>query len=129
MRVNGESYRTISVAPDGWRVCVIDQTRLPFEFELLQLRTVEQAADAIRRMVVRGAPLIGVTAAYGVALAMRADPGDDSLQAAVDRLAATRPTAVNLRWALARVGELLRGTVKSERVEQAYHEMLRRVEN
>ncbi len=122
MRVNGESYRTIFIAPDGWTVSVIDQTRLPFEFELLQLRTVDQAADAIRRMVVRGAPLIGVTAAYGVALAMRADPSDDSLQAAVDRLAATRPTAVNLRWALARVSALLRGTAKGERVERAYHE-------
>jgi methylthioribose-1-phosphate isomerase len=122
MRVNGESYRTIFVAPDGWSVCVIDQTRLPFEFELLQLRTVEQAADAIRRMVVRGAPLIGVTAAYGVALAMRADPGDDSLQAAVHLLAATRPTAVNLRWALAQVGALLRGTARGERAGLAYRE-------
>jgi methylthioribose-1-phosphate isomerase len=73
-------------------------------------------------MVVRGAPLIGVTAAYGVALAMRADPSDDSLQAAVDQLAATRPTAVNLRWALARISALLRGTAKGERVERAYHE-------
>jgi methylthioribose-1-phosphate isomerase len=122
MRIDGDSYRTIFVAPDGWSVSVIDQTRLPFEFELLQLRSVEQAADAIRRMVVRGAPLIGVTAAYGVALAMRADPGDDNLQAALERLAATRPTAVNLRWALERVGTLLRGCPKSERVARAYDE-------
>jgi len=90
MRVHGQSYRTIFVADDGCTVAVIDQTRLPFAFELRHLQTAEDAAEAIREMIVRGAPLIGVTAAYGVALGMRDDPGDASLGRVVDMLAATR---------------------------------------
>ena len=79
MRINGRSYRTIFLADDGGTVAVIDQTRLPFEFELRHLHRATDAAVAIRDMVVRGAPLIGVTAAYGVALAMREDPDDAML--------------------------------------------------
>ena len=71
MRIHGESWRSIFVADDGWTVAVIDQTCLPFALEVCHLRTVDDAARAIRDMIVRGAPLIGVTAAYGVALAMR----------------------------------------------------------
>ena len=100
MRIRGESYRSIFLADDGWTVAVIDQTRLPFAFEVRHLRTAGDAASAIRDMVVRGAPLIGVTAAYGVALAMRADPSDAALKHALAFLAEQRPTAVNLRWAL-----------------------------
>src|SRR5207247_8255412 len=77
-------------------------TRLPFQVEWRTLRTVADAADAIRKMVVRGAPLIGATAAYGLWLALRADPSDAALERAFSLLAATRPTAVNLRWALER---------------------------
>jgi methylthioribose-1-phosphate isomerase len=122
MRIRGEAYTTIFPADDGWTVRVIDQTRLPFAFELRDLRSAQQAAEAIRQMVVRGAPLIGITAAYGVALAMRADPGDASLGRALDLLGATRPTAVNLRWALERMAWVLRGVSPAERQARAYAE-------
>lgn len=99
MKVDGVATRSIWPAGDG-AVRVIDQTRLPFEFAVAELRTAEDAARAISRMVVRGAPLIGATAAYGLALAMRADSSDVALAAAYELLHATRPTAVNLAWAL-----------------------------
>ncbi|HWJ04815.1 MAG TPA: S-methyl-5-thioribose-1-phosphate isomerase [Steroidobacteraceae bacterium] len=122
MRIHGQPYRTIFVADDEGAVAVIDQTRLPFEFELVSLRSVEDAATAIRDMIVRGAPLIGVTAAYGVALAMREDSSDQSLQRAVATLGATRPTAVNLHWALDRMRAVLAPLSPAARVERAYAE-------
>jgi methylthioribose-1-phosphate isomerase len=125
MRINGRPYRTIFVADDSWTVQVIDQTRLPFEFALRELRAAEQAADAIRDMVVRGAPLIGVTAAYGVALGMRSDATDAGLLRVVELLGATRPTAVNLRWALARMDSVLRDEPLDGRVVRAYVEAAR----
>ncbi len=125
MRVHGQEYRTIFVADDGATVAVIDQTRLPFAFELRHLRSAAEAADAIRDMVVRGAPLIGVTAAYGVALGMRDDPSDAGLAGAVALLGATRPTAVNLRWALARMQSVLAKESPEHRVAVAYAEAAR----
>ena len=122
MLVRGRPYRTISVAEDGWSIAVIDQTRLPFAFELLRLQSAEQAAQAIREMVVRGAPLIGITAAYGVALGLRADATDAGLQRATELLGATRPTAVNLRWALERMTAVLAAEAPGRRVERAYAE-------
>jgi methylthioribose-1-phosphate isomerase len=122
MRVGGQPYRTIFVADDAGTVSVIDQTRLPFEFEVVALRSLEDAARAIRDMIVRGAPLIGVTAAYGVALAMREDPSDAMLDRAVATLAATRPTAVNLRWALARMRVVLAPEPLAVRTALAYAE-------
>jgi len=92
--------RTIWPAADGRIVEIIDQTRLPHELVVARLETLDDAAHAIAAMQVRGAPLIGATAAYGVALAAADDPSDDGLEAAASKLAATRPTAVNLRWAL-----------------------------
>jgi len=124
MRINDEAWRTIFVADDGWTVSVIDQTRLPFAFELCHLQTAQQAADAIRDMVVRGAPLIGITAAYGVALAMRADVTDAGLQRALELLGATRPTAVNLRWALSRMQTVLHAEPAARRVGRAYEKAL-----
>ncbi|HKO06486.1 MAG TPA: S-methyl-5-thioribose-1-phosphate isomerase, partial [Alphaproteobacteria bacterium] len=100
MKVNGVPYRTIWLSDDGWSVTIIDQTRLPHRFETVRLATLEEAAHAISAMLVRGAPLIGATAAYGLALATRADPSDAALDRAYDLLLATRPTAINLRWAL-----------------------------
>lgn len=100
MKIGDTYYRTIWVDDDGWSVQVIDQTCLPHEFVLKKLTTLDDAADAIKTMVVRGAPLIGATAAYGLSLAARQDAGDGALSAAHDRLLATRPTAINLRWAL-----------------------------
>jgi len=120
MKVNGIPYRSIWLNGDGRAVDIIDQTLLPHEFATRTLRTVEDAAEAISVMRVRGAPLIGATAAYGMALAMATDPGGESLEAAYSRLSETRPTASNLRWALDRVqGELAR-TPPEGRVEAAY---------
>ena len=100
MKVNGAPYRTIWVAEDDWSVEIIDQKRLPHEFTIARLTCVEDAAKAIWTMAVRGAPLIGATAAYGLCLQARADASENALRYAYDLLLATRPTAVNLRWAL-----------------------------
>src|SRR5919199_1435707 len=100
MKVQGRPMRTIWREPDGCTVGIIDQTKLPHDFVTTRLSSLDEAAHAIRAMLVRGAPLIGATAAYGVALAMRAGPGDAALAHACRALLATRPTAVNLRWAL-----------------------------
>ena len=102
MKVQGKPWRTIWPEPDGESVGIIDQTRLPHEFATLTLRTLEEAAHAIRSMQVRGAPLIGAMAAYGMWLALRRDPSDAALARAHATLLATRPTAINLRWALDR---------------------------
>jgi len=122
MLVDGRPYRTIWLADASGDVAVIDQTRLPFEFVIRTLRSVADAEAAIRDMVVRGAPLIGVTAAYGVALALRESPDDSNLAAAVARLIATRPTAVNLRWAAQRMQQALVPLPPRERVARAYAE-------
>ena len=122
MKIAGTAYTTIWPAPDGRRVVVIDQTRLPFRFETVMLGSMAQAAEAIRTMIVRGAPLIGATAAYGVALAMAEDAADASLDAAVAVLGETRPTAVNLHWALARMRARLAGLAPAERPAAAYAE-------
>ncbi|MGE4527186.1 MAG: S-methyl-5-thioribose-1-phosphate isomerase [Rhodospirillaceae bacterium] len=100
MKVDGIPTRTIWPADDGKTVEIIDQTLLPHDFDVVKLATVEDAARAISTMQVRGAPLIGAAAAYGMALAMENDPSDESLARAYEMLLATRPTAVNLRWAL-----------------------------
>jgi len=100
MNVNGRPMRTIWLAEDGRTVEIIDQRLLPHQLAVGRLRTLAEAAAAIRDMAVRGAPLIGATAAYGVALAAAGDPSDEGIARAVEALAATRPTAVNLRWAL-----------------------------
>jgi len=125
MRIRGESYRSLFLADDGWTVAVIDQTRLPFAFELRHLRSAEDAAEAIAGMVVRGAPLIGVTAAYGIALGMRADPTDAALARIAEGLVRTRPTAVNLRWAVDRMAAVLRAVPVPDRAGRAYEEAAR----
>jgi methylthioribose-1-phosphate isomerase len=107
MRVAGKPMRTIWLEPDGASVGIIDQTRLPHALVRVRLTALAEAAHAIRAMLVRGAPLIGATAAYGVALAVRDDASDAALAEACRVLLATRPTAVNLRWAL----EDMRGTL------------------
>src|SRR5882757_9486569 len=101
MRVGDRHMRTIWVAhdPSGWVVEIIDQTRLPHEVAVMRMGDLADVCRAIRDMHVRGAPLIGVAAAYGVALAMRVDPSDRALDRATAALLATRPTAVNLRRA------------------------------
>jgi methylthioribose-1-phosphate isomerase len=119
LKVRGKSFRTLWAGADGASVEIIDQTRLPHEFAVARLGTVEDAAHAIRAMLVRGAPLIGATAAYGLWLAMRADPSDAALEAAGTTLMATRPTAVNLRWAVERMSGWLAPLAPAERAAAA----------
>ncbi len=120
MRVGGVPYRTIWPAEDGRAVEIIDQTRLPHEFVTRRLATVDDAASAIRDMWVRGAPLIGVTAAYGMCLAMAADASNENLRAAHETLLASRPTAVNLRWALDEMSAVLGQSPPQRRTAAAW---------
>ena len=120
MQVDGKSMRTIWLEPDGWSVTVIDQTALPHRFVTSRLTTLAEAAHAIRAMVIRGAPLIGATAAYGMCLALREDASDEALERAYATLLATRPTAVNLRWALDEMMAVVRNRPRAERSEAAY---------
>ncbi len=120
MQVDGKSMRTIWLEPDGWSVTVIDQTALPHRFLTSRLTTLAEAAHAIRAMVIRGAPLIGATAAYGMCLALREDASDEALERAYATLLATRPTAVNLRWALDEMMAVVRNRPRAERSEAAY---------
>ena len=125
MKVNQLPTRTIRPATDTRAVDIIDQAALPHDYRTLRLTTLEAAAHAIRVMQVRGAPLIGVTAAYGVALALARNADDATLASAVATLAATRPTAVNLHWALARMHALLLPLAPAERAEAAWNEAAR----
>ena len=120
MKIGGKSYRTIWPNADGKSVEIIDQTKLPHAFETVTLRTLDDAARAIATMQVRGAPLIGATAAYGVALALRDDASDEGLDRACDTLAATRPTAINLRWALDEMQKAVRNQPRDKRVAGAF---------
>jgi methylthioribose-1-phosphate isomerase len=122
MKIDGTPYRSIWLAEDGWSLRIIDQTKLPWSFEILALQTVAEAAHAIRSMQVRGAPLIGATAAYGLCLALRADASSEAMERDAATLAATRPTAVNLKWALDRMLTRLRNTRPADRVATAYAE-------
>lgn len=120
MKVDGQHYRTIWLNADGRRVEIIDQRWLPHEFRVATLGTLDDFARAIREMWVRGAPLIGVTAAYGLAFRMTEDPSDAALDAAWDLLHVTRPTAINLRWALDDLRGRLRTLPEAERAAAAY---------
>ncbi len=120
MKVDGKPMRTIWLEPDGWSVGVIDQTALPHRFVTARLTTLDEVAHAIRAMVIRGAPLIGATAAYGVCLALRADASDEALERAYATLLATRPTAINLKWALDEMVAAVRNRPRAERAAAAY---------
>ncbi|MCI5167774.1 MAG: S-methyl-5-thioribose-1-phosphate isomerase, partial [Candidatus Electrothrix sp. GM3_4] len=122
MQVNGTPYRCIWLEADGRSVGIIDQTKLPHRFETVSLRTLDDAVLAISDMQVRGAPLIGATAAYGVCLGLNKDCSDSRLDAACldaacAALIAARPTAVNLRWAVERMRSLLSPLPPKERLE------------
>lgn len=121
MKINGTPYRTIWPTNDG-AVEIIDQTRLPHEFVTLRLTNMRDAEHAIRSMQVRGAPLIGVTAAYGVALSMSHHATDAALEATCDMLAKARPTAVNLKWAVERMRALLSPLPADQRAKAAWRE-------
>jgi len=120
VKVDGRHFRSIWLEPDGWSVGAIDQRRLPHEFVVARMTSAADAGEAIRSMLVRGAPLIGATAAFGVALAMRADASDAALDLACKMLIATRPTAINLKWALDEMQLILRPLPSSARVGAAY---------
>src|SRR6185437_16031704 len=119
MKIDGKHYRTIWLNEDGKTVEIIDQTKLPHRFETLSLNTLDDAAHAIKSMQVRGAPLIGAAAAYGVCLALRADSSDASLDRACTALLKTRPTAINLKWALDEMMAAVRNRLREERVAAA----------
>jgi len=121
VKVEGRHYRSISRAARDGAVRVIDQRYLPDRFVTVELRTVEDAAAAIREMWVRGAPLIGATAAYGLCLALDADPSEHAFDEACGLLAATRPTGVNLRWSIARVRAEVRPAPEAERAALAWN--------
>jgi len=120
MKVDGKHYRSIWLEADSWSVGAIDQRRLPHEFVVARLTTCADAAEAIRAMLVRGAPLIGATAAFGMALAMREDASDAGIERAYKTLLATRPTAINLKWALDQMRVVLRPLEPSARADAAY---------
>ncbi len=123
MKINGQAFRSVWIDPeDGFSVRIFDQTRLPWSLDVMRLSTCADVANAINGMQVRGAPLIGAVAAYGLALALRVDSGTDAMERHAALLVATRPTAINLRWAIERMLTRLRNTAPAERVRVAYHE-------
>ena len=120
MKVDGQHYRSVRLADDGWAVEIVDQTRLPHEFRLVRLESLDDAAHAISDMQVRGAPLIGAMAAYGLSLALRHDPSDAALEEAAKKLRATRPTGVNLHKVIDAMARQLRCLPAPERARAAY---------
>src|SRR6185312_5291280 len=121
MKINGKHYRSVwAIGDDAFGI--IDQTKLPHEFVTLTLRTVEDAAHAIVTMQTRGAPLIGAVGAYGLALAVREDASDEHIQKMVEMLAETRPTAINLKWALWRMRGALLNHPRDKRAALAWKE-------
>src|SRR5712671_3310332 len=120
MKVDGKPTRTIWLEADCWSVGIIDQTALPHRFTTLRLVTLDDMARAIKTMQVRGAPLIGVAAAYGLCLALRADASDENIERACAALLATRPTAINLKWALDEIVAAVRNRPREARVAAAY---------
>ncbi len=123
MKIDGTPYRSVWIdQDDGWTIRIFDQTKLPWALEFLRLSTVAQAAHAIRTMQVRGAPLIGAVAAFGLCLALREDDSNAALERDAAMLRETRPTAVNLAWALDRMLAALRPLPSAARVRAAYAE-------
>ena len=120
MNYQGKRWRTSWRNDEDASVGVIDQRLLPHEFKTLTLRTMDDCAGAIRNMTVRGAPLIGATAAYGICFALRDDPGDKSIHAAIKTLHGTRPTAVNLLWALTQMLSAVLPLPPEKRLERAW---------
>jgi methylthioribose-1-phosphate isomerase len=120
MKIDGKQMRTVWVESDGASLGIIDQTLLPHRFATIRLATLDDVARAIATMQVRGAPLIGAAAAYGLWLALRADASDEALDDACATLIATRPTAINLKWALDEIRAAVRNRTRAERAEAAF---------
>lgn len=125
MNVQQQHYRTIWPDTQDAYVTIIDQTRLPFAFETVRIETLTAMVNAIKTMQVRGAPLIGVSAAYGIALAMHQNGSDSALDAAARQLVQSRPTAVNLAWAVKRVQQHLAPLTPAQRPQAAWEEASR----
>jgi methylthioribose-1-phosphate isomerase len=121
MKIDGRETRTIWVEGDGTSVGIIDQTLLPHRFATARLATLGDAVRAIKTMQVRGAPLIGAAAAYGVWLALRSDASDENLERTYAALLAARPTAINLQWALDQMLAAVRNRPRAKRVAVALH--------
>ena len=119
MRVKGKNYKSIWLDKKKLVVVVIDQRLLPHQFKLLYLKNIKDVKKAIQNMVVRGAPLIGVTAAYGIYLSMKKDPSDKNLNSSVNFLIDARPTAINLSWALEFMKKKLLDEKPSNRVHSS----------
>jgi methylthioribose-1-phosphate isomerase len=121
MKIGGKHYRSVwPLGEDAFGI--IDQTKLPHQFETMTLRSAHDAARVIKNMNTRGAPLIGVVGAYGLALAVKDDPSDDNIQQMVEMLAETRPTAINLKWALWRMRGALLNQPREKRAALAWQE-------
>lgn len=120
MKIDGKHYRSIELNEDGWSVRIFDQRKLPWELVHVHLTEMEQAARAISEMWTRGAPMIAATAAYGLCLALRKNPTDNNLNNAYDTLLATRPTAVNLRWALDEMLQAVKPHQGEKRIAASY---------
>jgi methylthioribose-1-phosphate isomerase len=120
VKIDGVHYRSIWLSDNGWSVKIFDQRQLPWRVEIAELTSVEAAARAIKDMWTRGAPLIGATAAYGLCLGLRVDASDSALERDYQALLATRPTAVNLRWALDRMKTAVKRLAGEQRIAAAY---------
>ncbi len=120
MKINGQSYRSIWLNENGWSVHIFDQRSLPWDLKIVELKTMDDAAIAIHEMWTRGAPLLAMTGAYGLALALREDTSDANLARAYDTLLATRPTAVNLKWALDKIRDEAAQYQGEARMKAAY---------
>jgi len=120
MKIDGIYYRSIELNEDGWSVRIFDQRKLPWELVHVKLINMEQAARAISEMWTRGAPLLAATGAYGFCLAMREDSSDEVMERAYKALLATRPTAVNLRWALDEMVKSAKPYQGDDRIASAY---------
>ena len=120
MVVDGKHYRTIESSSDQSSVIIIDQTSLPFNFNLMRISSLNQMELAIKNMQVRGAPLIGISAAFGIALACNEDASDTSIESAKRTLIATRPTAINLGWAVSKLCNTLLAIPENLRRKKAW---------
>lgn len=120
MKIDGVSYRSIWLSDNGWSFHIFDQRKLPWKLEIVEITTVDQAASAIKEMWARGAPLLAMTAAYGLCLALREDASDTSLEKNYKKLLETRPTAVNLRWTLDEMLKAVKPATGKARVDTAY---------
>lgn len=120
MKINGAAYRSIWLSDNGWSVKIFDQRQLPWKLEVIEITSVDMAARAIKDMWTRGAPLLAMTAAYGLCMALRSDPSDASLEKNYNLLAQARPTAVNLKWALDQIKVAAKPLSGSARAKAAY---------